>query len=466
MKAARQVSLDFYGMIEAYKRFKDAQVLFLESPLNDVNLFQASHQIWRGVRIDVEKLRGQAWKIPNVILNNVQFVCLCTVELHSAPAVIDIRNVLNTTPKISHLHLPLELLLSNLNVVLGCPYVQENLKNLKRLDILGRKSHCNSNNGLSLFTMRKWEQFTYILANFEHLASILQRLESLHIPTMRILQQQQQRQIETIIQKLVQRNCETLRELSLHLRFWEQDDISAVKFPRLKTLTVSVKRTDQGALKNFLANQDTLEELDVAVKKEFGNDLLDFIKRRCCPNLKKLHLKAKRFFDFVGGSEQIMDWTFLGKMTRLRDFQLTRPYYYTENWEIYGNGTRLFESLPRNQLKRLCFRGIGHNDWHDCAFWRLNDWEGEPELPVKLDILRGFRNLTHLSFYRCPDVVDDDIMQFVISEMTSLEEFEVSHCSRLTDAGIAGTNEDGSDSIRNLKGQLSKFKVLIKSCLC
>jgi len=466
MKAARQVSRDFYGMIETYKRFKDARVLLLESPLYDQNFLQTSDVNWRGVRIDVNKLRGQAWKIPNAILNNVQFVCLCTEELHSAPPVTDLRNVLSTTPKISHLHFPFELFLRNLNVVFRCPYVKENLKDLKRLDILGQNSHCSngSKNCLPLLFLHDWEDFAHILINFDHLASILQRLESLHIPTVRISHQDHQRQIETTIRKLLQRNCETLRELSLHFRTWDQDDFCAVKFPRLKTLTLSVKRTDQGALKDFLANKDALEELDVTVKEEFGLDLLDVIKQRCCPNLKKLHLKAKKFVDVVGGSEQIMDWTFLGTiMTKLRDFQLTRPYYHTENWQMYGNGTRLLESLPRNQLKRLGFRGIGNSD---CGFWRLNELEEEPELPYKLFLFSGFRNLKRLSFNRCPDAVDDYTMQFIMREMKSLEEYEVTHCSRLTDAGLAGTHEGGSDSIRNLKGQLSEFKVLIKSCLC
>jgi len=392
-------------------------------------------------------------------------VCLCTEGLHSAPPVTDLRNVLNTTPKISHLHFPFELFLRNLNVVFRCPYVRENLKDLKRLDLLGQHYCSNGSKGLPILCLHGWEDFASILINFDHLASILQRLESLHIPRVRISQQEHQRQIETTIRKLLQRNCETLRELSLHLRTQDQDDeFCAVKFPRLQTLTLSVKRTDQGALKDFLANKDALEELDVTVKEEFGNDLLDVIKQRCCPNLKKLHLKANKFVDVVGGSEQIMDWTFLGTMTKLRDFQLTRPYNDAGNWEMYGSGTRVLRSLPRNQLKRLGFRGIGNSD---CGFWRLNDdWEDELELPFKVELLSGYRDLTRLSFYRCRDALDDDIMQFIISEMTSLEELEVTHCSGLTDAGLAGTHEDGSDSIRNVKGQLSELKVLIKFRLC
>jgi len=73
-------------------------------------------------------------------------------------------------------------------------------------------------------------------------------------------------------------------------------------------------------------------------------------------------------------------------------------------------------------------------------------------LPFKLDLLRGLRNLRRLSLRYCTDAVDDNIMRFIVSEMTSLEELEVSHCSGLTDRGIVGTSEDNSDSIRNLRG--------------
>jgi len=78
----------------------------------------------------------------------------------------------------------------------------------------------------------------------------------------------------------------------------------------------------------------------------------------------------------------------------------------------------------------------------------------EPDLVVKLELLRGFRNLKRLSLRYCSDALDDDVMRFIVMEMTSLEELEVSHCSELTDAGLMGTSENGSysDSIQNLKG--------------
>jgi len=199
-------------------------------------------------------------------------------------------------------------------------------------------------------------------------------------------------------------------------------------------------------------------ELDLAFQCELRKDLFDVITRQSA-NLKKLHLKVTQFVDYVEDNVReaaSVDWSFLGGMTRLTDFKLSRPRpprhrSYPDNWEAYGNGTRILASLPPNQLEQLTLKGIG---LENTGFWKLNELEDdEPELAVKLELLRGFRNLKRLRFRHCPDAVDNDIMQFIGREMTSLEEFVVSHCSRLTDAGIVGTSGDGSDAIRNLKGQ-------------
>jgi len=160
-------------------------------------------------------------------------------------------------------------------------------------------------------------------------------------------------------------------------------------------------------------------------------------------------LKTVKFVD-IQRREMKVDWTFLQGMKRLKDFQVSRPSCKEPNRESYGTGALLLESLPRNQLERLGFRGIGAKS--SGGFWKTNNGDVELQLPFKLDLVRGFRNLKRLSFRHCPDALDDEIIQFIVSEMTSLEELEVSHCSRLTNAGICGTLEDGSDSIRNLKG--------------
>jgi len=69
--------------------------------------------------------------------------------------------------------------------------------------------------------------------------------------------------------------------------------------------------------------------------------------------------------------------------------------------------------------------GINWNDWDykeldsDGEKRRLRKFEDEPALQSKLDLLRGFRNLERLRFNRCPDVADDDVMRFTVTQMTS-----------------------------------------------
>jgi len=460
MKACRTVSRVFLGIIEIYDRFKDSQVVRFtkeDIPLADFNFALGTSRIFRCIRIDVHKLSGLLWAIPSVILKDVQFVSFILEENEEiydlAGMVTGIRHVLYSTPKISHLQLATELLAqSDLNDVFDCSAVQDNLKDLRSLDIVGRNNRCNGNNG---HTFDSYEKQRTILENCDQLASTLYRLESLNFPKMKFCHPRQQSNIQTTILNLLGRNRETLQKLFVHLDCWEQKAIVIMKLPRLTILTATVNNTGQDNLTHFLANHhDSLEELDVTVQKEFGKNLFDVIKQRC-PNLKKFHLKAKKFVEFVGGNEQLIDWSFLGSMTRLRDFQLSRPLCQTSNWKAYGNGRRVLECLPRNQLKRLGFRGIGGG--RICGFWRLNSLENQPALELKLNLLGGFRNLRRLSFYRCPDAVDDDVMRFIVTEMTLLEELEVSHCSQLSHFGFKGTSEDGSDSIRNLKGKLKNI---------
>jgi len=96
------------------------------------------------------------------------------------------------------------------------------------------------------------------------------------------------------------------------------------------------------------------------------------------------------------------------------------------------------------------------------SFWKYPSRPGvvtEEEVPLesKLNLLQGFQNLKRLSFRHSMNALDDDVLQFIFREMTTLEELEVSHCSRLTNTGITGTEPEvqGEErvSIRNLKGQ-------------
>jgi len=187
--------------------------------------------------------------------------------------------------------------------------------------------------------------------------------------------------------------------------------------------------------------QSHLAEVKIIMRNEFPIQFLHKIKD--CANLKKLYLKAKRIVN--GGEEITVDWSFLGQMNQLKDFQLTHPKTSDDNWQSYGYGTLILESLPRNQLERLSLRGIGSER---SGFWRVGG--GEPELAKKLELLRGFRNLKVLSLQYCSDSVDDEVMHFVNKEITSLEVLEISHSSNLTDVAFHGILKDGSDSIQNL----------------
>jgi len=456
MKACRQVSRTFLRMIESYSRFKDSQVLLFTKEEShpifyDFNFaLMDTNGLWRGVRIDVTKLQGQVWRIPSVILKTVQFVSLYSEELYPTtyPLVRYINYVLQSTPKISHLQLDIGLLESGLYHLFSYSAVRENLTDLKCLDI--SNGRCTGNGGNNGSAYGPYGLICITNDTLVELASIPQRLEILRFPKVEIMGS---RTLEAALLNLLQRNCESLRELSLHFRcFWKQVDLCNVKLPRLRILSVTIHmyKTDQETLRRFLVNHDSLEEVDVAVREEFGKNLF-YVIRQLYRNVRKLHLKAKKFVDIVGGSElTIIDWTFLRAMTRLKDFQLCRPFCDNANWGAYGNGSRLLECLPRNQLERLGFRGIGARPG---GFWRSNDLEVEPELSFKLNLLRGFLNLRRLSLRYCTDAVDDDVMRFIVTEMTSLEELEVSHCSKLSDAGLKGTSEDGSsDSIRNLQG--------------
>jgi len=413
------------------------------------------HVTWldiRNIQIDVYFVEQNLLHIPRYILKNVSFLSLLSKDLENdddenQPApVMPMYRILSSTEQISHLQLDLRLLMVDLNDIFhSFSFIRDNLKNVKHLDIFGwpRKRF-----GSTTYWIDD-EYLPNFIKNLTHLAEVFQRLERLHLPVF-ILSQNQEPKIQPVVETLLQQSRENLRELSIHLGMW--DKLVPVSLPHLNNLsaTVSIDR-EQDSLRNFLAkNNNSLLELDVAVRRhhDFGSNLFDVIRQRS-PYLKKLHLQAYKFGD-EDGNEVKVDWTFLREMKVLRDFQLARPYVPVRpNWEFYGNGPLLLESLPRNQLERLSLRGIGTKA---AGFWRNDLSDNEPELPFKVDLLvRGFRNLKRLSLRYCPDAVDDEIMRVIIRDMTSLEEFEVSHCSGLSDAGIAGTSEDGSDSIRNLK---------------
>jgi len=52
-------------------------------------------------------------------------------------------------------------------------------------------------------------------------------------------------------------------------------------------------------------------------------------------NLKKLHLEMEAFH--TQREDASIEWSFLERMTRLKDFKLS-VHSYPENWRMFGNG--------------------------------------------------------------------------------------------------------------------------------
>jgi len=127
-------------------------------------------------------------------------------------------------------------------------------------------------------------------------------------------------------------------------------------------------------------------------------------------------------------------------MKNPEDFQLESSFGSIS----LGSGERLLEALSRNQkLQRLSLDRMNFED----NFWRLCTQYIEREvgmvsreapLASKLELLRGFKNLKRLSFRRCRYAVDDEVIQLIFREMTSIQEQEFSQCPDFTDAGLTG----------------------------
>jgi len=475
MKAARQVSHTFLEMVENCMRFRDAKVLRVakeKCPMGELNFILNTGRIWRGIRIDVPiKWTKNSLTLISRVLENIEFLSLridtslgsddYCCDIHVLECIVSfIRDILSSTRNMKHLQIEAKLFVINLSSVFECSDVQENLKTLQRLDITDK----NNSTGIhsKAYTFEFWYPrgktwtvrcFTNCLTdNLIFLGPILHRVQSFGIANGSFVDENEgyygtMNPLQSALVEFLQANRESLNELSIHSEAWDDKGVNGVALPRLRSLTAAASVEGQDRLNDFLVNHPTLEELDVDVEEEFLTSLLDVIKLRSA-NLRKLHLNAVKFVKVLGRREVKVDWRFLGEMTRLEDFQLARPVWRNRNWEKYGNGTRFLECLPQNQLETLSLEGIGARDY---GFWRVRDLLGQYidiELTSKLELLGGFRNLKRLSLRRCPDAVDDKIMQFIVKEMTSLEELEVTHCSQLTDVGFAGTSGDGSDAIR------------------
>jgi len=494
MKAVSLVSRDFFKMVRTSRQFNSTAVLLVtEDNAQELRtIYETPSELpLRGIRLDVA-VPIQVLHDINFILEQVNFLSFITLprkdKLPRGSLSKFILHVLTSTSKLTYLQIDVRLMHRQLYKVFTSPAVQSNLSNLKSLQILFHQENKNKFKSKgSLNNVHTFQGNTDKSAPWLHdnddigdssdeddiivldsdsseeifsknillLASpeFFKSLETLHVTKMK------SKLISKSILLLLRNNQGTLRDLSLHLNAWSSTKLKTMIFPRLKRLTASIDYDDQWILKAFLFNHLTsLDELDIAVVRgKFDRNLFQLISSSCA-SLQKLHLKAKDFSR--GGNLPNLDWSFLGGMKRLEDFDIARPFSNPDR-EIYehliGTGPRFLESLPRHQLQTLRFKGIKKRS----SFWRtkLGNVYVEPDLSFKLDLLSGFRNVKVLSFDRCGNAVDDQVIQFIFKEMSALEEFEISHCSSLTDAGIAGTipGQNDSVSIQNLKGKLCKL---------
>jgi len=78
------------------------------------------------------------------------------------------------------------------------------------------------------------------------------------------------------------------------------------------TLTMNLQNQDQKTFRMLIIadNQNSFVEIDVDVKREFGENLFDVIRARS-PHLKKLHLTTRKFADVKGRETMKVDWIFL-----------------------------------------------------------------------------------------------------------------------------------------------------------
>jgi len=246
---------------------------------------------------------------------------------------------------------------------------------------------------------------------------------------------------------------QSLVEVSIPVEVWKASNITAMTLPGLKRLKVEFEVVDCPKFEAFLENLPLLDELDVSVvdtPRVFVNiSLLEVIKRRCA-NLKKLHLKLRNFVGIEGN----VDWSFLGEMKHLKDFQINRPNIVYFLNDSFGTGPQFLYCLPKNQLEKLSLQGI-RCGLGDVGFWTCLNYGHFRGYNVEslhktstaeiLDLPSRFRNLRRLSFRNSPNAVDNELLRFILRENTSLEELEFTLCPYLTNDGIAG--------IGNLKGQ-------------
>jgi len=438
-------------------------------------------QTWLGVQIEVDLPLEVLDKIRH-ILEHVEFISLFIsrqniedVGFRQITFAKFIAGVLSSTPKLTSLQMDIRFLRNDLtSEVWLSAVIRDHLRNLESLELLRFPLESHKTKAYSMTNdthYRGGREPAFLVStqtakNFQHLATLTapSRLKRLRLSKYDVIctvnPEAAVRSFSSSFLDLLRRHRESLLEVTININVWKScDDIRTLILPQLKTLTAVVDTAGTANFETFLMNHPALEELDIQVNNGTAGsrDLWEKIKRHCCASgeaLKKLHLKMPEFF--LGGfGAKDNEWAFLAGMKVLEDFQLQVSV------GSFGSGTRLLETLPRNRkLQRLSLDKMlfERNFWNfrsQCIERGLEMVSTDAPLATKLELLRKFPNLKRLSFRHCPNAVDDDVIQLIFEEMTSLEELELSHCPYLTDVGIAGTGpqeEQARLSVQSLKG--------------
>jgi hypothetical protein len=464
MKALSEASVSFCRAIRQTTRFGEKASLIVSKEtvsLSVDHLLVETNYPWKKASVDVSLPIEVLEIIPHILqsLHSIDLVVGQT-KLETEHVVKFLQTVLSSevTPKLSRLVIMLDLFDNVLHDVFASPQVQSCLASVKHL-VLAESSR--SGKKTYYITSRAFrgddddddddwdeeEQERPFLRNFLQLALVPNMaLETFNLSKVDTLGSDDIAHVK-FIPRIVGNNRDTLTVLSLHLSVWHLEEMKGIRLACLKSLTLTAFDKDQEIVGAFITNQSLLEQLDISIKNDFHQNLFAVVQGRST-RLKKLHIKAKYFNGFPGD----VDWRFLGQLKDLKDFKIRRPICLTADIDSYGTGTTFLLAFgAENKLKRLSLEGIS-----ETGFWRRQGTREEPEIEYKIELLSKFTRLEELSLVRCGESVNDDLIQWIFKEMRSLTKLEISHCSKLTDAGLTGKGLDGNDdsgvSLKNLKG--------------
>ena len=242
------------------------------------------------------------------------------------------------------------------------------------------------------------------------------------------------------IMEIVEKNQNTLEDLTLVGEIWERDRMKRIKCPALKSLTVHLTSHGSKArsiLIHFIQNQPLLQSINLVNifnMTNFGSirplDLYQAIQRRST-QLRKLHLRD----DYVKGDNRTFDvdwsWDFIGQLKFLEDLK------------VDVSVSKIMSVLPVS-LKKLEVCGEESTRREQLAM--------TPLLPIT-SALANLPNLTKLNLW-ARNSLSDPTLHFICSNMVQLVELGFKDSDHVTDFGITGTRgeENAGISLKNLKG--------------